>query len=114
MVLVAKSGQRVSSKATQNLDFTVFFRQWLTLLYQNEKIRPIQSLACDPCGEFLVATDWDGLIYFFTIKIVNETTENDVVTTSVELVELTEPGWPYKGTKTSAEKVANKFSSDKS
>jgi len=88
-------------------------RSWLTLLYQNEKTRPIQSLACDPCGEFLVATDWDGLIYFFTIKIVNETSDNESVTTSVELVELTEPGWPYKGKKRSTEKVANKLAPTK-
>ena len=44
-----------------------------------------------------MATDWDGLIYFFSIKIVNESTDNDVVTSTVELIELTEPGWPYKG-----------------
>ncbi|CAG5094798.1 Oidioi.mRNA.OKI2018_I69.XSR.g13874.t1.cds [Oikopleura dioica] len=77
---------------------------WLTLLYRNERTRPIQSIACDPCGEFLVATDWDGLIYFFSIKIVNESTDNDVVTSTVELIELTEPGWPYKAP-TTVEKV---------
>lgn len=38
------------------------------MVYRNDTERPMQSIACDPFDDFLVGTDWNGIIYFWKIK----------------------------------------------
>jgi len=45
---------------------------WLTKVYENENERPIQSLAVDPCSDYLVATDWNGIVYFWQIEAIKQ------------------------------------------
>ena len=45
---------------------------WLTKVYENENERPIQSLAVDPYSDYLVATDWNGLVYFWKIEAIKQ------------------------------------------
>merc|ERR1712227_189525 len=52
---------------------------WLEKVFENISERPIQNVSCDPEGLYLIACDWDGLIYFWKIECIENSDEDEEI-----------------------------------
>ena len=63
-------------------------------VFENRSERPIQNVSCDPEGLYLIACDWDGLIYFWKIECIENSDEDEEIAWS-KINLKSHPDWQY-------------------